>query len=77
MNVMDEFYPRQVDEFRQMALRQGVQIPTGIARDLSAEKYRALYDATLVHVKPLANALGDEFRDVLTFEKVSELFRRM
>lgn len=77
MNVMDEFYPTQVEEFRRMAEKQRVTIPRGIARDLPEEKYRALYNATMVHAKPLANALGDDFKKTLTFEKVVELFRKM
>jgi hypothetical protein len=30
-----------------------------------------------VHAKPLTNALGPNFRDVLTDERVTEIFRRM
>ena len=55
----------------------GIRIPRGVCESLSDEQYRALYDATMVHVKPLANALGDQFRDILSPDKVLATFRRM
>jgi len=77
MNVMDEFYPRETEEFRRMADANGIRIPRGLCRGLSDEQYRALYDATIIHVKPLANALGEGFRDVLSLNKAAEVFQRM
>jgi 3-deoxy-alpha-D-manno-octulosonate 8-oxidase len=55
----------------------GVPFPMGICADLDDDQMDALYRATVVHEKPLANALGDGWRDVLTREKVYEIFRRM
>ena len=77
MNVMDEFYPSQTQEFRHMARMQGVEIPGGLCQNLTDQQYESLYEATIVHAKPLANALGDEFRDILSFDKVTEIFRMM
>ena len=77
MNVMDEFYPRATEEFRRMVDANGVQLPRGLCSNLSDAEYRALYDATVIHVKPLANALGEGFRDVLSLDKVVEIFQRM
>jgi 3-deoxy-alpha-D-manno-octulosonate 8-oxidase len=77
LNAMEEFYPQQVEEFRRMLDVQGIELPRGLCRDLSEAQYRSLHEATLIHEKPLANALGDGFRDVLTFDKVAGLFARM
>ena len=77
MNVMDEFYPRQTDEFRHMAEAQGIELPKGMCADLSRDQHDSLYEATIVHDKPLANALGDDFSKILTRDKVADLFRRM
>jgi 3-deoxy-alpha-D-manno-octulosonate 8-oxidase len=77
MNAMGEFYPREVEEFRRMVELQRVSIPSGLCRNLSDAQYRALYDATVIHSKPLANALGDDFKKVLTFDRVVEIFRQM
>jgi 3-deoxy-alpha-D-manno-octulosonate 8-oxidase len=77
MNAMDEFYPDATREFRTMARKQGVTIPTGVCDGLDEEGFRRLYASSIVHEKPLANALGADFRDILTYEKVKELYRRM
>ena len=44
---------------------------------LSVNQYDALYEATVIHEKPLTNALGSEFKTFLTKEKVIELFKMM
>jgi 3-deoxy-alpha-D-manno-octulosonate 8-oxidase len=77
MNVMDEFYPRETQVFKAMVEAHGINVPKGLCRDLSEAQYRALYEATIVHAKPLANALGDGFKSVLTYDKVVDIFRRM
>lgn len=77
MRVMGEFYPAACEEFLTMADRQRVSIPEGVCRGLSDEQYRALYSATVIHQKPLTNALGSDYRNVLTFDKVVSLFQKM
>lgn len=77
LNALEEFYPREVDEFRRMIDVQKIELPRRLCRRLTDDQRRGLYDATIVHEKPLANALGDDFRSVLTFDKVAEIFDRM
>lgn len=77
MNAMQEFYPKEYDEFLLMAKKQGIEIPKGIAHDLDEETYVKLYNSTVIHEKPLSNALGENFKDILTYEKVKEIFKRM
>jgi 3-deoxy-alpha-D-manno-octulosonate 8-oxidase len=77
LRAMEEFYPQAREEFLAMADRQKVTIPTGVCKNLSAEQFRALYDATIIHQKPLTNALGDGFRDILTLDKVVSVFQKM
>jgi len=36
-----------------------------------------LYESTVVHEKPLINALGVDYKKVLTRERVREIFSRM
>lgn len=77
MRAMEEFYPEEFDEFWQMVGKQGVEIPKGICSDLTDEQYEQLYASTIIHEKPLTNALGDNFKKVLTKEKVIEIFKKM
>ncbi|MFZ9818243.1 MAG: iron-containing alcohol dehydrogenase family protein [Ilumatobacteraceae bacterium] len=77
MRAMEEFYPEAFTEFWTAVDRQGVVVPEGVARSLTDEQYKSLYDSTVVHSKPLTNALGEDYKNTLTFDKVVELFKMM
>jgi 3-deoxy-alpha-D-manno-octulosonate 8-oxidase len=77
LNALDEFYPREVEGFRRMMDAQKIELPRGLCRNVSEAQSQALYEATVIHAKPLANALGDDFKRVLTPGKVKEIFSRM
>ncbi len=75
MSVMDEFYPRETDEFRRLLDAQSIQLPSGICCDLSDDVFDLLYASTIVHSKPLENALGPQFRDILSPAKLCDMVR--
>ena len=77
LNALAEFYPAEHAEFRTMLEMQKVELPSGVCAGLSDEQFARLVAATVVHAKPLTNALGADFRNVLTDERVVEIFRRM
>ena len=77
MRAMEEFYPKEYAEFWEMVDQQKVEIPEGICRDLSDKQYEQLYASTIIHEKPLTNALGDNFRETLTKDKVIDIFKKM
>ena len=77
MNAMEPYYPEEYAEFQQMVETQNVDIPRRICSNLSDQQYEQLYAATVIHEKPLTNALGENYRDILTREKVTEIFKRM
>jgi 3-deoxy-alpha-D-manno-octulosonate 8-oxidase len=77
MRTMEEFYPEGYREFWQMVESQSVTIPEGVCRNLTDEQYERLYASTVIHQKPLTNMLGENYKDILTREKVKDIFRRM
>ena len=77
MTAMEEFYPREVEAFWQMVEKQNVSIPRGVCRNLKKKQYDLLYESTIIHEKPLTNALGDGFKSILSKEKVVEIFKSM
>jgi len=77
MNAMEEFYPKEYEEFFAMADKQGITIAKGIASNLDDETYLKLYNSTVIHEKPLSNALGDNYKEKLTLDKVTDIFKRM
>ena len=62
-------------QFRTMIERQGVNLPTGICKDLTEEQYEGLYRGCIVHEKPLTNALGPDFKQILTRENLIERYK--
>ena len=77
LSVQEDIYPTEYRDFMSMIERQGIDLPGGICRDLSDAQYTALYEASIVHEKPLANRLGPDFKKILTKENVIERFKRM
>lgn len=77
LSVLEEFYPAEHEQFRAMLAKQGVALPKGICRDLPDDQLQMLYEGSIVHEKPLTNALGPDFKKMLTREKMLDLFRRM
>ena len=77
MAAMKQFYSEGVKEFFEMADKQKIEIPRGSCRDLTEDQYNQLYQATIIHEKPLANALGNDFSSILTKERTKEIFQRM
>ena len=77
MRSMKPFYPQGYDLFWKMAEKQDVVIPEGVCADCSDAQFDALYQASIVHEKPLTNALGKNFRDILTPDYVKSLFQVM
>jgi len=77
MRSMEEFYPKHFDEFFSMAEKQNVEIRSGLCNNLTNEQYEKLFQSTIIHEKPLINALGENFKETLSQTKVKETFMRM
>lgn len=77
MRGMEEFYAEEYELFWKMVDQQGVDIPTGIAAKADDAEFERLFNSTVIHEKPLANALGDNFRDILTLDKVTSIFKTL
>lgn len=77
LSVLEDIYPEPYKVFREMMARQKIDLPTGICRNLTDAQYNALYEASIVHEKPLINKLGPGYREILTRENVIERFKRM
>lgn len=77
MTVMESFYPTEHREFMMMAEQQGVTIPRGHCESVSPDDLSRMYASALLHEKPLSNALGPSFRDVLTHDRMVSLFTQM
>lgn len=77
MNKMEEYYPQEHQEFQNFLLKNNIVLPQGITNGLSDELFNDLYDSTIIHEKPLTNALGKDFKKILSKEKVIEIFKQI
>jgi len=77
LNGLKDFYGAAQEELIAMTEKQNVVIPQSVCSGLGGEDLDRLYDATIIHEKPLINALGPDFRDILTRDRVTKLFSQM
>ena len=77
MRAIEEFYPSAYKDFWSMVDIQRVNIPAKICDGLDDEDFLKLYQATIIHEKPLTNALGEDYKKILTPEKTKQLFKSM
>lgn len=77
LNGLKNFYGAAQEELVAMTEKQNVVIPQSVCSGLGGDDLDRLYDATIIHEKPLINALGPDFRDILTRDRVINLFSQM
>lgn len=77
LSVLEDIYPQQYKEFMEMLDRQGVKMPSGICANLDEAKYDSLFMGSIVHEKPLINALGPGFKDILTRDNLIGRFKKL
>ncbi|TVZ55510.1 3-deoxy-alpha-D-manno-octulosonate 8-oxidase [Lutibacter sp. Hel_I_33_5] len=77
MTAMEEFYPAEYNEFMKLVEKNQIKLRRGLCQNLSKKQYDDLFDASTMHEIPLKNALGLDFKKILTKEKVIELYKKM
>ena len=76
-NQLDEYYPAEVQEFKEMVARHGIPLPKGITTDLKESQFDEMIRVAL-SLDPLwENALGPDWRGIMTPEKARELYSRV
>jgi 3-deoxy-alpha-D-manno-octulosonate 8-oxidase len=76
-NVLDEYYPEGVDEFRKMMDINQIRLPRNVAAEIEAENLERMIDVALV-LEPLwENALGKNWKGIMSRKKIMELYQRM
>ena len=76
-NVLDEYYGGYVGKFRDMLKLHNIDLPKNVCQGLSEEAINRMIDMTLRMERPLTNALGENWRNILTRDKIKELYLMM
>lgn len=76
-DYLGEFYPEGVKEFQQMLVRHQIELPRNLTADLPSEKMEKMIDVAL-SLDPLwENALGENWKQLMTRDRARELYERM
>jgi 3-deoxy-alpha-D-manno-octulosonate 8-oxidase len=76
-DCLEEFYPEGVTDFRRMMKKHGIELPRNVVAGVEEEKLEKMIDVALV-LEPLwENALGPDWKSVVTRERIAELYQRM
>ena len=74
---LDEFYPKDVALFKKMVEKHSIEIPQNICKNLSGEQMETMISVAL-GMEPLwENALGTDWRKIITHEKLKNLYLKM
>ena len=76
-DYLDDFYPEGVREFRQMMDLAEVSLPRKLTAGLDLSEMEKMIDVALV-LEPLwENALGKDWKNIMTRDRIRELYLRM
>lgn len=76
-NVLEEFYPEGVAEFRQMMKKHNVQLPTNICKDLPDETIAQMVKVAKSLGPLWHNVYGDGWEEKVTDDMLTKLYRRI
>lgn len=77
LQSLSDFYPEEATEMAEFLKIQGLDLPSGLNESLDEKSFKQLRESTIIHVKPLENALGPQWRDTLTNDRVEQIFKRI
>jgi 3-deoxy-alpha-D-manno-octulosonate 8-oxidase len=76
-DYLEEFYTEGVREFRKMMDKNGISLPRNLTAGLGESQMEKMTDVALV-LEPLwENALGKNWKKVMTRERIRELYQKM
>jgi len=76
-DYLEEYYPEYVREFRKMCDHNRIELPRGVTRELTDDQFREMIRVALSLEPLLENALGENWKDVMTPDRAYELYRNM
>lgn len=74
---LEEFYPEGVKQFKKMVDRYGVEIPKGLCADLTDAEFDTMIDVSMGMVPLWENALGKDWKQVVTPQKLRGMYEKM
>lgn len=76
-NYLEDYYPEYVRKFKNMLKINNITLKKNLTKNISELDLNKMIDATLLMDKPLTNALGENWRDIFTRDKIKEIYLKM
>lgn len=76
-NHLEEYYGEHVFEFKKMLKNHNINLPKNVTKQLSDEAIERMIDMTLKMERPLTNALGPNWKNILTRSKIRDIYIKM
>ena len=76
-NVLDDYYGEHVTKYRRMLDMHGIVLPKNVCDSLDEDAMNRMVDMTLKMERPLTNALGENWKELFTREKILSLYNKM
>ena len=77
MRSMEKFYEKEYKEFWDFVKKHKILIPKNVCQNLTNDQLERLYQSTIIHEKPLTNALGSDYKKILNKNEVINIFKGM
>lgn len=74
---LEEFYPEGVSLFNRMRQKHHIELPTGICASLDDHELETMINVAMGMVPLWENALGKNWRNVITPEKLESIYRKI
>ena len=76
-NMLSNYYPKHVEIFKELLKKFKIVLPENVCANINEETLNRMVETTYRMEKPLINALGDNFKDILTPDKIKALYKLM
>tara|TARA_R110000751_G_scaffold84717_2_gene169329 strand:+ start:869 stop:1996 length:1128 start_codon:yes stop_codon:yes gene_type:complete len=74
---LKEFYPEGVELFNEMKEKHNIRLPKGICSELTNDDFEIMINVALSLVPLWENALGKEWRTIITPEKLRSIYQKI
>ena len=74
---LKEFYPEGVELFNEMKEKHNIRLPKGICGELTNDDFEIMINVALSLVPLWENALGKEWRTIITPEKLRSIYQKI
>ncbi|HVI48286.1 MAG TPA: iron-containing alcohol dehydrogenase family protein [Chitinophaga sp.] len=74
---LEEFYPDGVVKFKEMVKKHNITIPQGITKGLTDEQFDTMINVSLGMAPLWENALGKDWQQIMTRERLRKLYERL